>query len=50
MIDIGKAHSQETTRMIVTTLMAVVLRCGRKRETTTLSSQVSAALTNHDVT
>jgi hypothetical protein len=41
---------QETTGMVVTTLMAVVLRCGRKRETTTLSSQVSAALTNHDVT
>jgi len=49
MIDIGKSYSQETTRIVVTTLMAVVLRCGRKRETTTLSSQVSVALTNHDM-
>jgi hypothetical protein len=39
-----KAHSQETTGMVVTTLMVVALRCGRKRETT-LSCQVSAALT-----
>jgi hypothetical protein len=50
MIDIGKAHSQETTSTIVKTLMAVLLRSGRKRETTTLLSQVSAALTNNDVT
>jgi hypothetical protein len=38
MIDISKAHSQETTGMVVTTLMAVALQCGRKWETTTLSS------------
>jgi hypothetical protein len=50
MIDIGKAHSQETTGMVVKTSMAVVLRCGRKRETIILSSQLSAAVTNRDVT
>jgi hypothetical protein len=30
MIDIGKAHSQETTRIVVMSLMTVILRCGRK--------------------
>jgi len=49
MIDIGKSYSQETRGVVVTTLMAVELRCGRKRETTTLSSQGSVALTNNDM-